>query len=280
MHVFETPSPVRLRVEIPNGQVRLTARDTAETRIELVAVGGDAAALEWIADAEVGVVGDEIVVRGRRGRPWRLRCRPIEARIEAPIESAASLSTGSGDIEADGRLGRITATTGSGDVRIAECAGAQARTGSGDIRIDLAHGPLEAHSGSGDVTLGKVLGDARVATGNGDASLEAADGAASLTTGSGNIGVGEVGETLEVFSASGDVDVRRAGRGKVRARSVSGDLSIGVPTGVAALLEVSTLTGEIASDLAAGEPAKAGEQRIELTLSTVSGNVRLRRLAS
>lgn len=279
MHVFETPGPAQLQVEIPNGRISLTARETPQTRIELVALEGDAAAREWIAEAEVGLVGDVIVVRNRY--EWRRgRMGPIEATIEAPLESAATLATGNGDIEATGRLGRVSATTGSGDVRIAECAGARARTGSGDIRIDSSHGPLDAHSGSGDVTLGRVFGDVRVGTGNGDASLEGAEGAASLTTGSGDIEVGEVGETLEAFSASGDVAVRCAGRGRVRARSVSGDVSVGVPKGVAALLDVSTLTGSIASDLEAGDPANEGERRIELTLSTVSGDVQLRRLAS
>jgi DUF4097 and DUF4098 domain-containing protein YvlB len=278
MHVFETPAPAKLRIEIPNGRIRLAASDTAQTRIELSAANGDDAAREWIADAEIGVVGDEIVVRGRQPRPFQFRFGRIEAVIEAPADSAAQLSTGSGEIETTGRLGRLTATTGSGDVTVGECGEGRARTGSGDIRIDRASGAFDAKSGSGDIKLGDVDGDVRAATGNGDARIGAVKGAVNVTTGSGDIAVEEAGGSVEVFTASGDIQVRKVAEGRVRARTVSGDVVIGVEKGVAALLDVRTLTGEISSELQGGEPAGPDDRKVELQLSTVSGDVRLTRV--
>jgi len=274
---FETPGPAKLRVEVPHGDVRVRAVETGQTRIELVARRGDSAAVQWIETAEVVRSGDEIVVR-RRGGETLHRCGPIEVTIELPEGSAADLATGSGDIGVRGRMGRISATTGSGDVRIAACEGAGVRTGSGDITIEASTEAVEAKSGSGDVRIGKVGGDVRVGTGNGDAGIARAEGLASLTTASGDIEVGEVGAGVEAFTASGDVQVARAGGGRVRARSVSGDVSIGVPAGVAARLDISTLTGALRSELEAADPPGEGQPSVELVVSTVSGDVRLSRL--
>ena len=89
-HSFETPSPTRLRVEVPNGQITVTASQTATTEIELSAPRGDTGAMAWVADAEIAQIGDEIVVRGPKVslslfRSWG----PIEARINLPFGSDA-----------------------------------------------------------------------------------------------------------------------------------------------------------------------------------------------
>jgi len=270
---FETPAPPRLRVSIPSGRISIIAEETDVTRVELVAVRGGAAR-DWVAEAEIVQVGDEIVVRGRRlGFGLFGGFGSIEATIHAPRGSDAALSVGSGRIETAGPMGKVNAGTGSGDIHVADCAEADARTGSGDIEIDLASGSVEAKTGSGEVKIGKVGADARITTASGNARIEAAERAAKLTTASGNIEIGGAGDSLDAFSASGDVRVRRADHGHVRARTVSGEVSVGVARGVAALLDLSTVSGRVRSDLAASAPPAETEARVELVLSTVSGNV-------
>ena len=270
---FETPGPARLRVSIPSGRISVIAEDTAVTRVELVAVRGGAAR-EWVAEAEIAQVGDEIVVRGRRlGFGLFGGFGSVEAIIHAPCVSDADLSIGSGRIETTGPMGKVNAGAGSGDIHVADCAEANARTGSGDIEIDLASGSVEAKTGSGEVKLGKVGADARVTTASGNARVGGVARAAKLTTANGDIEIGEAGDSLEAFSASGDVRVRRADHGLVRARTVSGGVSVGVANGVAALLDLATVSGRVRSDLAASGPPDASEPHVELVLSTVSGNV-------
>jgi len=270
---FETPAPTRLRVSVPSGRISIIAEDTTVTRVELVAVRGGAAR-DWVAEAEIAQVGDEIVVRGRRlGFGLFGGFGSVEAVIHAPRASDATLSVGSGRIETAGAMGKVNATTGSGDIHIADCAEASANTGSGDIEIDLASGSVEAKTGSGEIRIGKVGADARITTASGNARVDGVARAAKLTTANGNIEIGEAGDSLEAFSASGDVHIRRADHGHVRARTVSGEVSVGVASGVAALLDLSTVSGRVNSDLAAGGPPAESEARVELVLSTVSGNV-------
>jgi DUF4097 and DUF4098 domain-containing protein YvlB len=279
MHTFQTPEPVRLRVDLPKGRIKLVAEETGETRVELIALHGDATALAWIADAEVVQHGDEIVVRvHKQGLSLFGLGGSIEALIHLPRGSAAKLSTGSGGIQTTGRLGEVGAASGSGKIDLDDAGEVQARTGSGDIIVASTTGSVDAKTGSGRITVGKVGGNARIATGSGSAELAEAAGDASLTTGSGNIEIGQAGESLDAFAASGHVRVRRADHGRVRAKTISGGVSVGVAGGAAALLDITTLSGRVNSELEAGGAPAEGEKRVELILSTMSGNVNLARV--
>ncbi len=278
MHTFQTPGPARLRVEIPKGRVHVTAAQVTETTVELTAMNGDATALAWIAEAEVAQRGEEIVVLVRKhGLAFFGVGGAIEATIRVPVGSSADLSTGSGRITTEGRLGDVRAASGSGAVNLAEVADVKARTGSGEIVVTSASGSADAKTGNGRVSIGTVGGDVRIATGSGHAELASAVGEAHLTTGSGNIEVGDAGDGLRAFAASGRIRVRRADHGRVSAKSISGSVSVGVADGSAAWLDLSTVSGKVRSDLrSAGEP-EPGEKSVELRLETVSGNIEVQR---
>ncbi len=259
-HSFETPTPTRVRIEIPNGQITVTAAETATTEIDLSAPRHDFGALAWVAEAEIAQIGDEIVVRGPKisltlFRSWG----PIVAQVRVPIGSDACLSMGAGGIETCGQLGKITANTGAGSVRLDDCEEARAHTGAGNVEIAAVSGSVDTKTGAGTVTVSKVGGSAHIVTAAGNASVGDITGSAKFTTAHGNIEVGHAGDNLEAFTASGNVEVHLADHGRVRAKTVSGRVSVGVPNGVAALLDISTLSGRVRSDLAAS--AAPGERR-------------------
>jgi hypothetical protein len=277
-HSFQTPGPTRLRVEVPQGRIRILADAEGETRVELHAPHGDSAALQWIAEAEVADVGGEIVVRNPNRRLFfgLTHCGPIEATVHAPAGSAGHLSIGAGRIETSGKLGELTASSGAGNIHVEACAAARVRTGSGNIDVVEAAGEVDATTGAGTVAIGKA-GDVRITTGAGNARLEAVAGSARLTTGHGNVDVGQAGDSVEAFTASGNIEVRRADHGRVRAKTVSGRVRVGVAEGVAALLDLHSISGRVRSELGASGPPAAGEKHVELILSTVSGNVNVSR---
>jgi hypothetical protein len=278
---FETPRPAKLRIGIPAGRITVTAEETAVTRIDLTAPSGDANAREWIEQAEIVQLGDEIVVRGPKLRfsLFNFWSGSIEAIVHAPTGSEATLSIGAGRVETIGRMGAVRANTGAGNVHVAECADAHAHTGAGNIDIVAITGSVEAKTGAGTVRIGKVGVNAEINTAAGNARIEEIVGAARMKTAHGNIEIGSAGDSLEAFTASGNVRVGRADHGYVRARSVSGGVSVGVANGVAALLDLSTVSGRVRSDLESSSAPSDGEKRIELVLSTVSGNVSVARAA-
>ncbi|MGH2928510.1 MAG: DUF4097 family beta strand repeat-containing protein, partial [Solirubrobacteraceae bacterium] len=187
------------------------------------------------------------------------------------------LAVGAGRVETTGKLGKVSGWTGAGGIRLAECEEARVHTGSGAIDIASASGSVDAKTGAGKVSVGKVGADARIVTGAGAAKLGEAVGKANLSTGHGNIEIEQAGDSVEAFTASGNIQVTRADHGRVKAKTVSGQVSVGVAQGVAALLDVSTLSGRVRSELEATAAPTEGEKRVELVLSTVSGNVRVAR---
>jgi putative adhesin len=275
---FQTPAPVKLRVEIPKGRISITAAETAETTIELAAAPSDSLALDMIAEAEISQSGDEIVVRIRRERRIMFGFGgDVEAQIRVPLGSGAQLGTGAGRIETHGRLGAVEAQSGAGAVRLDEAAEARVRTGAGSISIGAVTGSVDVKSGSGKVRVGRVGADARISTGSGSAELEGANGEAKLTTGAGDIDVGAAGDGVEAFTAAGSVKVGRADHGRVRAKTIAGRVSVSVAEGAAALLDISTMSGRVSSELEASGPPVEGDKRLELIIRTMSGDVNLAR---
>jgi len=275
-HSFQTPAPICLRVEIPHGRIIVAAEATDVTRVELTAIHNDATARAWIADAEIAQNGDEIVVRVRKsGRALFGLAGGIEASIHAPLGSAATLSTGAGQVKTTGRLGNVSARSGSGTIDLDDNDAADAGTGSGNIAIASSSGSIEAKTGSGRIIVGKVGVDARITTGSGRVTLGEAVGAARLATGSGDIEVGQAGDSVEAVAASGSIKVSRADHGLARLRTNSGRVWVGVANGAAALLDITTMSGRVESELQAVEEPAEGQRRVELVVSTLSGNVNL-----
>jgi len=275
--IFETTSPVKLRVEVPAGRIFITAEATNETRIEMTAQSS--AARKWIAEAEISKNGDDINVFIRQPSmfSWGFN-RGVDVNIHVPLESWAAMMTGSGHIDTAGKLDKVRATSGSGKIRLDDCGEVYARTGSGEITVRLCAGSVDAKTGSGHVTVGKAGADVRIVTASGGAEVDEVGGDALISCASGHIEIGQAGDTLDAHAASGSIRVRRADHGRVRARTSSGSVRVGVANGTAALLDVSTMSGRVDSELRPSDAPGGEEKRVELILSTMSGNVTVARV--
>jgi DUF4097 and DUF4098 domain-containing protein YvlB len=275
--IFETASPVKLRVEVPAGRIFVTAETTGQTRIELTALSSKAR--KWVTDAEIAKNGDEIVVLVRQPSmfSWGFN-RGVDVNIHVPLESWAAMTTGSGHIDTAGKLDKVRATSGSGKIRLDDCGEVYARTGSGEITTRLCAGSVDAKTGSGHVIVGKVGADARIVTASGGAEIDEVAGDARIHCASGHIEIGQAGDNLDAHAASGSIRVRRVDHGRVKARTYSGSVRVGVANGTAALLDVSTMSGRVDSELKPSDVPGAEEKRVELILSTMSGNVSVARV--
>ncbi|MGH3472461.1 MAG: DUF4097 family beta strand repeat-containing protein [Nocardioidaceae bacterium] len=278
MYTFETPEPVDLRVEVWTGKIDVRAEPTSQTTVELVALHGDGAAQEAISRARVEQRGNEIVVLmpkskgsffGRKGE--------VHATITAPLRSNLKVETGSADLEADGELGDVDVSSGSGDVELDQIREGSVRTGSGDVTVKRASGSVDTKCGSGDVELGQVGGDANAIAGSGDVIITAIDGRLKVKTGSGDIVVKACGDELDAMAGSGDLLVKQIARGRLKAKTGSGDISIGVANGTAAYLDIMTVTGDVRSDLDASEAPIDTENTVEIIIQSGSGDVVLQR---
>ena len=278
MHTFETPQPVRLRVELWQGRVTVNAADTTTTTVELEPIHGDNGAQELIDAATVEQRGDEIVVLMPKVKSGLFRRNAhIAATITVPTHSAAKIETASADIETQGVLGDTRVASGSGDVELDTVANADIKTGSGDIEINTTHGDLDVKCGSADVKVEQLDGNGDVLAGSGDVLLGQIGGSLKIKTGSGDIVIRQAGDQIDALAGSGDMLVRRIDHGRLKAKTGSGDITVGVADGTAAYLDVATVTGDVTSSLDASEAPSEGDQTVELIIQTGTGDVVLQR---
>ena len=269
IHEFETHEPVDLYVEIGKGNVHVTASDTTATTVEVE--GREPEKVEVRQDGrQISVIGPTSNRGLFGGEPQ------YDVTISLPTRSNAVVKTGSADVQLDGTFGHGQVKSGSGDVTLDTfVAPVIVETGSGDIGITRAGAELRIKSGSGDVSVEHVEGTSSVSTGSGDVQLGTTYAPTVVKTGSGDLEIGRAGDGVSMSTGSGDMRIRNATKGKLSAKGASGDVLIGIPAGVPVWTDLTTVSGDISSDLhGAGQP-EPGADYIELRAKTVSGDIHL-----
>ena len=265
---FATPQPVRLFTEIGKGSVKVVAIETAETNVQITG-----------RDAEQVLVrqeGSQITVVGpkQRGVISFGSADRLDVLVTLPEHSDVAVRTGSADVTLTGTVSTAQLKSGSGDLEVDAADGPLVlETGSGDVRVEQARAELKAKSGSGDILVVDAGGALVVSTGSGDVQLWTTRAPAVVKTGSGDLKVGEAGTDLSFSTGSGDLVVKTVQRGRLTAKGASGDVHVGVRAGIPVWTEISTVSGEIRSNLqGAGEP-REGSDHLELRVKNVSGDV-------
>lgn len=166
------------------------------------------------------------------------------------------------------------------DVEIAVPAGAKVRlrTASGDFVGGAALGGADVSSASGDVHANRVEGMVKVQNASGDVAIERAVGPVNVKTVSGDVRVEHLEGDLTVQSVSGDVAASLATPGRVDVGNVSGDVTIGVRSGLLVELDVRSISGQLSSQIALdGATGEVGEEPVVVKVRSVSGDVKVRR---
>lgn len=269
-HTFTTDGPAKLYVELGKGSLAVHAGDVTTTTVTLRGDGAE--------DTTVQQDGDVVSIIAPQRRTGFLGGRDlaVHAVVELPSHSQLRVRTGAADVTTTGSLAMVGGATGSGDVSVETVARAlDLSTGSGDVHVGTLAGEGRLKSGSGDVRVDEVATALTVSTGSGDVTLGTADGPVTVKTGSGGLVVRTLGEDLRFSTGSGDLRVGDARRGRVQARSASGDVEVAVPDGTPVWTDIRTVSGEVRSTLASvGEP-RDGQDHVEVRVTTVSGDVAL-----
>ena len=269
-HEFHSPKPAQLYVEAGSGTLTLTAHETDTTTIEILGEEAD--------QVEVRQDGDQISVVAPHHRSGFFgKDQKLDITISLPTDSGVVTRTGSMDLTASGEFGDVRLKSGSGDLEFdgsVESAGVE--TGSGDLSLRECRGSLRVKSGSGDILVGTVSEESTISTGSGDVRLEACHGDTAVKTGSGDLRVTEADADVSLSTGSGDlmIDVVRTGR--VTLKGASGDAQIGIPVGTPVWTDISTVSGDITSNLESTGAPEEGADHVELRVKTVSGDIALR----
>ncbi len=253
-------------------------------RLELSRQNGDITVRAWNRNTvQVQVSGGDdddedrggVTVRRRagvirfddRGRPGD----DADYTIMVPAWMDLTLDGVNTTIRVTGSEAAISAQTVEGDVVV--------EGGNGVLNLQSVDGEVTLTNGRGKITLGSVNSDVSVDGASGQLSIEAVNGEVRLR--------GIDSDDVDANTVNGDItfDGPIRPRGSYRFVTHNGDITLGVPEGVDAVVGISTYAGDFESDFPVttrGSLKKrfsftlgAGRARIEL--ESFQGTIRLSR---
>ena len=228
----------------------------------------------------VAASGDQVEVIGRRRGPGA-----ADVRIEA-VETRDGITICTIYPQRAGRNGRRTDVDGDGP-----CRGNNGNIDTGDASIDFtvrvpAGVKLAANTISGDIVAEGLRSPVEAASVSGDVRV-ATTGPARASTVSGDVtaSFGEMDrDEMEFNSVSGDVTLRLAGNmgAEVEAQTLSGEIHSDFPLRRGHMTDDDDDDddeGGIHVDVRIGQSARGtiGRGGAELSVTTISGNIRLER---
>jgi hypothetical protein len=179
--------------------------------------------------------------------------------LEVPAGSALRAAVHSADLTTTGRLANTDLACGSAAVELDQIEGElRVRTGSGGVSVNRVTGSANFRGGSGDLRIGEATADVTVGVGSGSLHLGTAHGPLRLRSGSGDAIVAAVMADVEVTSGSGAV-------------------SIGLPAGQPARLDVMTGSGRLRTEMPVEDSPATSAPSITLRARTGSGDITVHR---
>ena len=259
-HRFETTHPLTADIRIPAGTIAVRVHDEAFTTARIEGAHAEDVVVGF--DEHPG--GDRLTVeyRGRKVFSWLGLGDQLGVTIQVPEATSLDVSTGSADVEVSGTVARIDFKSGSGELRFNDVNGdVTAKTASGDLSGDGVGGGLRFNGASGDLSIGSV---SKTTAGR---------------TASGDISIGRIDADTQLSSASGDVTIGVVTGGRATVRTVSGDVAVGVIEGADVYLDLASTSGDMVCDLEPATRPSGGSAELEVDLTSVSGDVRVRKVA-
>jgi DUF4097 and DUF4098 domain-containing protein YvlB len=253
---FTVTGTAEVRLDAMDGNVRVTGTDSKVIEARVTTVG-------WrIAEDEVRVIdrqtGDRIEIEVKVPRwqgGWTGR-RSIDIELSVPRNAKLDLHTGDGNISAPSLAGP-----------------AQFRTGDGNITVSGARGDIDVHTGDGNITATQL------------------DGALDADTGDGNLVVDGRFDSLNLRTGDGNIEASARPGSQMKSlwniRSGDGSVTLRLPDGFGAELDVHTGDGRISLEFPVTVSGKLSESAIRgkmnqggsvLTIRTGDGPIRIEKL--
>jgi DUF4097 and DUF4098 domain-containing protein YvlB len=292
MQSFETPNPISVDIDIAAGSVHLIAGDRSDTTVVVNPTEQSRKADREAAEkATIELSGQRLTVKTPKWSSYvGFRTGSVEVTVELPDKSALDVTTGFGDVNADGVFGVVNVKSGAGAIHVDKATGdVTARSGAGAIHVDQAKG-LQLTSGAGNLGVNRCRGNAKITTA-GDMRIAHIDGDAEIKNLNGKTWMGEVGGKLRVRSANGDITVDHAlshvdmktangniaigevSSGEITLGTASGGLEIGIKEGSAAWVDAKTQFGRVHNRLQATEAPRDSEGEVAVQARTSFGDI-------
>jgi DUF4097 and DUF4098 domain-containing protein YvlB len=279
---FQTPGHLSMTIDLGCvGDVRITTGDSTITTVDVrprdTQRAADVRAAEQV---NVELIGGLLrIVAQRSWRAYSLwgNGGAVDIVVEMPARSDLSADLAMGRLDVQGPLGACRVKTGMGNVRVDATGALRARTGFGDVAAETVAGDADLSTGSGALRVGRVEGDAVVKNSNGDVRIGTITGTLEAKSANGDIAVARAHGSVKAKTACGSVRVAEVESGSATLETAYGDVEIGIRTGTAAWLDVSSKSGTVRSSLEAADSPDDTDQTVEVRARTSYGDILIHR---
>jgi DUF4097 and DUF4098 domain-containing protein YvlB len=262
MPTFDTPTPIRIRIDVSAGSVRVRASDRADT-VVTVRPGNERRTADVQAADSTRVSyaeGKLEVTSPRRPRLLFMGTMPsIEIDLLVPEGSGLEAALSAGDVDCEGRLGEVRIDNRYGDIRIDRASTLRARTSAGDITVAHVEQDAEATTSYGEIRVRSAAGDLRLDSACGDITVERALASVGASTKYGQVSVHD--------AAGGSLDLATS-YGKVEA---------GVREGTPTWLDLESSAGKVRNLLTVSDAPGDSQESLRIRARTSYGDIVVRR---
>jgi hypothetical protein len=269
-HTFPITGPINLQCRFGHGSLTIHAKDgLTEAKVQVTPRDPESQAVEHVV---VAMHGPTLAIYGPRpggglfdlgmfGRKHSER-DALDIDVTIPTGTALKIATFATDITVHGKVG-----------------GADIATGTSTVDLEHIEGDLRLRFGAGPVRLGVVTGSAVVKSGASDIKAGVVGGSIEVAIGSGSLDVGVARESVRLRGGSVQATISTA-HADVELTSGSGALTVGLPAGRVARLDVLTGHGELRTDMPIEQSASQRGRAMTIRARTGSGDVTIRRAPS
>jgi len=269
---FNLERTAKLHVETSDANIHVTSCDCSTVVAKVTTVG-------WkIGGDGINIIdrqnGDQIDIELRFPHTtfqmnWRNRRVDIELKVPRDID--LDLHTGDGNVDVQSVKGTIILQSGDGNLTLSEL-----------------QGTLKANTGDGKINMRNVRGDLTLHTGDGRLDLTGIDGSLRAETGDGRVKVDGRFDVLDLKTGDGGIDASANEGSKLdanwRLNTGDGDLTLQLPSTIAADVELRTSDGSIDFNMPVTVSGRAGKREVHgqingggklISLKTGDGAIRL-----
>jgi len=279
MPTFTTPGPIDLAINLPVGAVDVIASDRGDTVVTVTATNPTRASdRRGAEETKVDFDGQRLTVTGPKPRFSIIGpSESIDVTIELPTGSRLTAESSVGNVRTTGRLGatRIKASTGTVDVDAV--ADLWLRASHGNATVGTADGSVEITADHGQIRIGSVTGDALLKASHGNVTIGESGGDVEAKLSYGDLEITDAHASVTAKTAYGSIQLREVSGGSVDVESGYGQINIGVRSGVAAWLDLSSKDGRVRNQLDGDTAPTEAEHTVAVRARTQFGDITVQR---
>lgn len=280
MPTFSTPEPISVTIEVVVGDIHLVAGDRSDTVVEVrPSDPNNSIDVRFADQTRIDYAAGTLVIQAPKQRPFGMwgKVGSVDIRVQMPSGSAVYGDVAVAAFHCVGRLGQCRFKTATGDVQADHTGKLEVHTSAGAVDVGRVDGNAEVTTGSGRVQLGEINGAAVVKNSNGGSWIGQISGDLRVNAANGGVTVDRAEADVLAHTAHGDVRVGDMARGTASLKTAVGEIEVGIRSGTAALLDVSTSLGRVHNDMTDTAGPATTEETLEVRARTSLGDIVIHR---